>query len=199
MCLRGSFFAPLHFCVRLLEPMRPLTDNNIEAELSYAYLHAVAAKNAMACRAGDRHEDNNGIDAQLSAWGSWPETYLKEVTLNFQLKATKVQPRDTGTHIPYYFKGIQRYNDLRQNVHAVPRLLVVLFLLDNADEWLFHSTDQLALRRCAFWVSLLGAPASDNGAGVTIQLPKSQMFSPDELSRVVERFAKRDYPKYEAP
>jgi hypothetical protein len=51
--------------------MRPLTDNNIEAELSYAYLHAVAAKNAMACRAGDRHEDNNGIDAQLSAWGSW--------------------------------------------------------------------------------------------------------------------------------
>lgn len=43
--------------------MKPLYTNDIEAELSYAYLHAVASKAAVCCKAGNRHDDNAGIDA----------------------------------------------------------------------------------------------------------------------------------------
>ena len=43
--------------------MQALLPPNIESELSYAYLHAVASRAAMSCRDGNRHEDNNGIDA----------------------------------------------------------------------------------------------------------------------------------------
>lgn len=49
--------------------MQALSPPNIESELSYAYLHAVASYASMACNVGNRHEDNNGIDATLTAWG----------------------------------------------------------------------------------------------------------------------------------
>jgi len=76
--------------------MRPFSQNDIEAELSYAYLHAVAAHAGVACRPGDRHEDGRGIDAQLTAWGNWPDSYRTEVNLKVQLKATSLACADDG-------------------------------------------------------------------------------------------------------
>ena len=42
-----------------------LSVQNIESELSYAYLHAVAAQAGVSCTQGSRHEYNHGIDARL--------------------------------------------------------------------------------------------------------------------------------------
>lgn len=47
--------------------MNPLSNNDIENELSYAYLHAVAARSGIGCSLATRHEDNRGIDARLNA------------------------------------------------------------------------------------------------------------------------------------
>ena len=60
--------------------VRPLSANNIEAELSYAYLHAVASKAGVGCKLGSRHDDNAGIDAELTGWGPFPNGgYLTEI------------------------------------------------------------------------------------------------------------------------
>ena len=40
-----------------------LSMQNTEAELSYAYLYAIAGKAGMSCKAGDRHDDGHGVDA----------------------------------------------------------------------------------------------------------------------------------------
>jgi hypothetical protein len=77
--------------------IRPLTPPNIESELSYAYLHAVASQAGMTCREGNRHEDNNGIDAQLTAWLPFVDANtLTEVDIKVQLKATLAEPVDDG-------------------------------------------------------------------------------------------------------
>ena len=74
--------------------MQALSTPNIESELSYAYLHAVASKAGMACSQGSRHEDNNGIDASLTAWGPFADGgYLTEVNIKVQLKATVYLPK----------------------------------------------------------------------------------------------------------
>jgi hypothetical protein len=177
--------------------MRPLSKNDVEAELSYAYLHAVAAKAGIACRAADRHEDNKGIDAQLIANGQWPGATLEEVTLRIQLKATKKQPTDSGTHLSYWLKELKRFDDLRSETISVPRILVVLFLPEDPASWLGHSETELALRRCAYWVSLRGAPAASTDTGVNVKMPKAQLFSPGALEGLVERLARFDIPKYE--
>lgn len=175
-----------------------LSPPNVESELSYAYLHAVASKAAMSCRDTNRHEDNAGIDAQLTAWGNFPGGYLTEVSLNIQLKATISGPVDDGTYLHYTLQGVERYRALRQQTIATPRILVVLFLPRDAQEWLRHSDAELAVRKCAYWVSLRNAPDTTNTSAVTILIPKDQVFSPDSLQDLMARIARRDVPCWEA-
>ena len=179
--------------------MQALSPPNIESELSYAYLHAVASHAGMACNVGNRHEDNNGIDATLIAWGPFTNGgYLTEVTIKVQLKATVAVPVDDGANLSYFLRGVNRYDDLRAESVSNARILVVLFLPANAQEWLHHSADQLALRRCAYWQSLRGAPVTSNGSGATVKLPKNQMFSAQSLTGLAARLSKPDFPRYPA-
>ena len=177
--------------------MQALSPPNIESEMSYAYLHAVAAKAGMACSASNRHEDNNGIDATLTAWGPFiGGGYLTEVDIKVQLKATIAAPADSGANLSYFLSGVNRYNDLRTATVDAARILVVLFLPADAGEWLSHTADELALRKCAYWQSLRGAPDTSNGSGVTVHLPKAQMFTPQSLTDLAVRLSRRDFPLY---
>jgi len=179
--------------------MQALSPPNIESELSYAYLHAVASKAGMACSVGSRHEDNNGIDARLTAWGPFNNGgYLTEVDIKVQLKATVAVPADDGANLSYFLTGVSRYNDLRAATVDAARLLVVLFLPANAQEWLNQSEDELALRKGAYWQSLRGGPATTNGTGATVYLPKAQMFTPQSLTELAARLSRRDFPVYPA-
>lgn len=179
--------------------MQALSPPNIESELSYAYLHAVASKAGMACSAGSRHEDNNGIDATLTAWGPFDGGgYLTEVDIKVQLKATIAVPAENGANLSYFLSGVNRYNDLRTKTVDAARILVVLFLPADAREWLSHTADELALRKCAYWQSLRGAPVTANGSGATVYLPKAQMFTPQSLTDLAVRLSRRDFPLYPA-
>ena len=42
----------------------PLTENDVKAELSYAYLHAVAARAGFGCEVANRHSDNVGVSRE---------------------------------------------------------------------------------------------------------------------------------------
>jgi hypothetical protein len=177
--------------------MQALSPPNIESELSYAYLHAVASKAGMACNAGCRQEDNNGIDAKLTAWGPFVNGgYLTEVDIKVQLKATISEPAEKNGKISYFLKGVNRYDDLRAATVNAARILVVWFLPADAREWLKHSPEELALRKVAYWESLRGAPATDNGSGATVYLPQAQVFTPEALQGLAARLSKREFPMY---
>lgn len=177
-----------------------LSPPNIESELSYAYLHAVAAHAGMSCSVSNRHEDNSGVDARITAWGPFAGGgYLTEVDIKVQLKATIGQPVDNGKQLSYFLQGVSRYNDLRTETVDIARILVVLFLPTDAKDWLTHTVDQLALKRCAYWESLRGAPETSNASGATIYLPKTQLFSADGLKTLATRISARDIPHYPLP
>jgi hypothetical protein len=177
--------------------LKPLTDNNIESELSYAYLHAVASYCGAAVSEANRHEDNAGVDAKITAWGPFENGgYIQEVDLKVQLKATIKQPTIANGQLSYQLVGIDRYNDLRAETTATPRILVVLFLPDKKEDWLKASADSLALRRCAYWVSLRGASETQNKTSVTVYLPEVQTFHPEALGQLLSQLSNRNYPTY---
>jgi Domain of unknown function (DUF4365) len=179
------------------QKMRPLESRDIESELSYAYLHAVASHAGMSCKWGTRHDDNRGIDAQLVGWGPFENGgYLREVSLHVQLKATVRSPADDGTHLSYFLQGTAQYDDLRANDYAIPRFLMVLFLPENSAHWLNHTPEQLAIKNCAYWVSLAGAPSTENVSGATVKIPKSQVLHAQELRAICARLSRRDIPQY---
>ena len=177
--------------------MKPLSPENIESELSYAYLHAVASHAGAGCEVSGRHDDNAGVDARITAWGPFPGGgYRNEVDLKVQLKATIKLPAEIGDYYSYHLDGISRYNDLRSEALSTPRILVVLFLPKESEKWITHNDHALSLHRCAYWVSLRGAKKSDNKTGQTVYIPKSQRFDVDGLTSLFKSISKNEIPKY---
>ena len=170
--------------------LKPISDLNIESELSYAYIHAVASHAGASCEVTNRHQDNAGVDAMITGWGPFPSGgYRQEVDLKVQLKATVAEPTEKKGSLSYSFSGIKQYDDLRCDTVATPRILVVLFLPKGKDGWLKHTEDALKLSKCAYWVSLRDAPASTNDTSQVIYLPKAQKFDVQNLEGIFDQIA----------
>jgi hypothetical protein len=169
--------------------LKPISDLNVESELSYAYLHAIASHAGASCSVSGRHEDN--------AWGPFPNgSYRQEIDLKVQLKATISEPVDKNGCLSYSFSGIKQYDDLRSDTVATPRILVVLFLPKSKGAWLTHTEQTLSFSKCAYWVSLLDAPASTNGSSQTVYLPKTQKFDIVNLADICDQIASGQKLKY---
>jgi len=80
-----------------------LTDQNIEAELSYAYLHAVASKAGFSCEYRNRHLDGAGVDATITEDGRQlaGDSVLTSFSVDVQLKATYL-----NRSCPFYAQGV---------------------------------------------------------------------------------------------
>lgn len=176
-----------------------LITTDIESELSYAYLHAVAAKAGMSCKFGDRHDDGAGVDAELTYRGNTSHPYIRHVQLNIQLKATV---KDTGTypdHFSYWLQGKKRYEKLRTNDSELYKILVVLLLPNNPNDWLNCTANELVMKNAAYWVCLYGASACANETGETVYLPKVNLLTPTELLKLVELAVNKNIPTYQKP
>jgi hypothetical protein len=172
-----------------------IEDTDIEAELSYAFLHAVASQSQATCAVAQRLSDNRGIDAVLTSWGPFAEGAKIEVDLKVQLKATIAQPTDLGSHFSYSLKKVSQYDDLRAMAYSAPRILVVLFLPRDKQTWLSVTEQSLALKRAAYWVSLAGA-AEVATASPTIHIPKQNLLTPETLRKLFSDLSIGKFPTY---
>jgi hypothetical protein len=179
----------------------PLDPKDIESELSYAYLHAVASAAGVNCGGANRHTDNRGIDATLTCYEKFADSdsWKEEIDLKIQLKATIKNIPETGTHFSYFFTGVKQYDFLREETRSQHRLLIVLFLPPNRHEWLNVSTEELVLRNCAYWVSLRSADVSSNTTGTTVYIPKEQVLTPDNLLDIFKKLSKNEPLAYQIP
>lgn len=172
-------------------------DKDVESELSYAFLHAVASQSQAECIVANRLSDNRGIDAQLTSFGPFIPGAKQEVDLKVQLKATISTPTDYGTHFSYTLKKVAQYDDLRATgVYSSPRILVVLFLPQDKTSWLEVTEKSLALRRSAYWVSLVGAPEVTTNSP-TIHIPKANLLTPNALRGLFCELSEGRIPTYE--
>ena len=156
---------------------RMLSLNDIKEELSYAYVHAVASKEGFACERISK--DRDSVDVTIRAKGRLSnESKLMSPTLDLQLKAT-AEPEIVDDRIVFDL-NMKNYDELRVRAPS-PRLLVVLALPAEQEEWLSVDAEQLVSRRCCYWYSLRGAEEIDNESTTRIKIPASQVFSPNRL------------------
>ncbi len=175
-----------------------LTTNDIKAELSYAYLHAVASRARLACDVAGRLSDGAGVDAVVRAKEKFdPESIYTSFTVDIQLKATSTIPlADDRDRYPFSLT-LDQYDKLRDVGNHNQRLLVVFYLPADDSLWLGHSEDGLIARRCAYWVSLYGAPTSSNAVSQTVYIPRANVFSPASLRSVMTRVSLGEKIPYE--
>ena len=106
--------------------------------------------------------------------------------LALQLKATvNLNPlKTTGGDIFSFRLKAANYEWLREP-SQVPRLLVVLDMPEAEEHWITVTTEELVLRRCAYWLNLHGAsPATV--IMPTVHVPKSQVFDVAALQMLME-------------
>ena len=167
-----------------------LTDQNIESELSYAYLHAIASRGGIICESTGRHSDEAGVDAVSGSKATGSGVILTQFTVEVQLKATKMVPVEQDGKYSYSLK-VKNYDELRSTNTGAPQLLVVLFLPADAETWLTHDEDCLVARRCAYWLSVRGAAETAHDSR-TVYIPRTNLLSVDALRTLMTRFSKQE-------
>jgi hypothetical protein len=164
-----------------------LTRNLIEAELSLAYLQAVAA--IVSFSVDVPHQDLDSIDAVISGKGRIaPDSLAISPRIELQLKASiNIQPNNNG-EIPFDL-SIKNFDDLRAGT-MLPRLLVIMVLPKEQSEWLIHSSDKLILQRCCYYLNLRGLPESFNRSHQRVYVPILNELTPSALKMLMMKASK---------
>lgn len=150
-----------------------------EEALSKAYAHAVAAAAGYTTAVYDY--DRSGSDFLIQAGG-----HLSPM-LALQLKATiNLRPILSTEGVRFSFQlKTENYEWLRRP-SQIPRLLVVLDLPRSESNWIAVSTEELVMRRCAYWLNLNGFQEA-SALRPTVHIPKSQIFDIPGLRGLMEQ------------
>ena len=147
-----------------------------QEQLSKAYAHAIAARAGYTTAVFD--PDRSGIDMQVRA-GGW-----RNPSLDLQLKATiNLRPRINRSEFSFRLKK-SNYNQLREESQT-PRLLVVLDMPTDEQEWMTLADDELILRHRAYWLNLNGKPPATRGLE-TVYIPKNQVFDVEGINHLMD-------------
>lgn len=143
-----------------------MSPNFIQEQLSLAFVRAVVF------RAGYNLNlpvvDDHGIDGTVKSYAGG----MNQV--DFQLKATmQYEIRDESIS---YDLRVQNYNQLVVE-DDLPRVLILFLMPEDRDQWLAQTPDELCMRKCAYWVSLMGLARSNNASTVMVSVPLSNEFS----------------------
>ena len=123
--------------------------------------------------------DRVGIDLRIQAGGDM------RPAIELQLKATVNLGSPTGGYFRFALK--KRNYDLLIAESQTPRLLMVLDLPDDEDEWMTISEESLVLRRRAYWANLAGLEERTNLATVTVRIPCRNVFDVPSLQELMDQ------------
>jgi hypothetical protein len=166
-----------------------LTVEDIKEELSYAYLHALAA--SVGCSCDRPFKDRDSCDVVVKARGYLAkDSVIPSPGPDIQMKAT-VRDIPAKGPIAYSLK-IKNYHDLRRERTQHPQLLVVQLLPKDEQLWLAHDIHMQITRTCAFWCNLKGQPDCTNRKTRTVHIPPTNVFSPEVLWEMLLRVSREE-------
>ncbi|MCX2182393.1 DUF4365 domain-containing protein [Streptomyces sp. SKN60] len=153
--------------------------------LQVGYLHAVAA--AAGCSLSQPFPDN-GIDWHVSH--SAPgHTVDDEVTIKVQLKCTYQIPprtqRDASGSFSFTLDN-EHLAKLARTPVAVHKILVVMLVPRDREDWLRAGHERLDLRHCCYWINLAGHPVTGRRR-TTVRIPTARIFDDRALCEIMAR------------
>ena len=148
-----------------------MSPNLIQEQLSMAYARAVIF--GAGFRLSRPEIDDHGIDGTILD----PDRRGVD-RVDFQIKATTQYRIANGVVV--YDLRVEDYNRLIIE-DDVPRILILYIMPEDANMWLAQNDDELCLRKCAYWISLMGMNRSQNSSTVRVSAPLGNVFNPNGL------------------
>lgn len=161
-------------------------DINLQKEqFSYAHIYAIASAAGYSFQLAPRPLDYDGIDAIIA--GRDETNLIRYPRLELQVKSTSAEIISTDSiRFPL---AIKNYDELRVEQLQTPRILVLVLLPANLENWTQQSEQEICLRQAAYWISLQGYPSSQNQTTITISIPRQNILNVDALRGLMRRVA----------
>ena len=157
--------------------IRGLRARNQQEQFSDAFLLAISA--AAGCALARPHPDHDSVDWTLSC------RLPRRPKIDIQLKSTSVESK-SQKEMRFRLKE-KNFNDLSLTDVVVPRLLVLVTVPEDVEDWLRFSANHLSLYRCAYWLSLAGHKKLDDNKFFTVNIPRSNLFTSEVLRHFMRK------------
>lgn len=151
--------------------------------MSRAYVQAIAGRCGLSCSLRDF---DYGIDVTLHDIRRRGHRHM-ESGFNLDVQAKSTTTRNlTPTDVVYDLE-VKNYDDLRDPQVGCPRILVLLVLPEDEEQWTEQTEDHLLLRHVAYWLSLQGQGPTRNQKTVRVLLPRANLFSVQALETLMAK------------
>ena len=150
--------------------------NTRKERFSLAYINAVASQAGY--QMVEPPVDRDSVDGVLMG------DFGRRPRIEYQAKATArdvIHGRNIAFPLP-----IKNYDDLRADVQT-PRILLIMLMPDDEDEWLSQTAEQLCLRYCCYWLSLADRAQVTNTDNVTVHIPLTNVFGSSQLTDLMSK------------
>ena len=155
-----------------------LTDADQKEALSRVYVKALAARAGYSTSVPE--PDRDSVDLRIQAGGPL------RPALDLQLKATTDLAGGRDGVLRFRLP-IKNYRDLHDETQT-PRLLVVLELPKEVSRWMTMTTEELVLRRRAYWLSLQRDHKEVlDQTTVTVRIPGKNILDVNTMQDLMER------------
>ncbi len=163
--------------------------NDLKSEFSLAYARAIAHAAGYFAQGAERLMDADGVDLTIFARGGGG--VVRSPRLDLQVKATAANLEGD----PFEFKlEVKNYNELRSAEFQVPRILLIVSVPAELDNWVDADETRLLMRHCGYWKSLHGAPPPNNETKEPIFVARTSLFHVDQLKAIMQRVADGQLP-----
>lgn len=162
-----------------------LTKQHIQEGLAISYVMAVANRAGVVCDVKPQFDYK--VDGTFSGIIQFPNgDYCNNgFKIDFQLKSsTNVEIKDS---LVAYDLEMKNYRDLIRTDYGTPRILILLKLPKNEEEWLNLDQDRMILKNCAWWFSLRALENSENKETKRIFIPVENVFDVTAINNLMER------------
>lgn len=161
----------------------PITNQHKQEDLGQAYVRAVIAKAGFNL-SSDNHD--YGYDGTVKDVVNRGGRYVNTgFGFDYQLKSSS-NVTFNGDHLVYDLES-KNYNDLTDEEGLFPKVLILFVLPKDEAEWLTVTSDEMILKRCAWWCSLKGLPQTGNNSTKRISIPINQIFTPSAAIEIMEK------------
>jgi hypothetical protein len=172
-------------------PLRgsPKRHTDLMEALQASYVRAVAA--AAGCVIAGKPEIDEGVDIVLTHTA---DAHQAEhvARLEIQMKSTSDFDGASNDYISASMTR-KRWNYFCTSDPTIDKIIVIMFIPRDQQDWTIASHDTLSVRHCAYWVNIAGEPetAQDH---ITIKAPTSQIFDDVALCDMMERIGQGGKP-----
>lgn len=167
-------------------PYGNLHSGHTKEQYSVAFVHALATR--ARCKVQGLEVDDEQVDVTIRQKAH--HLHFSRTMVDVQLKCTSRDVvRADGVHFPL---SKAQYDGLRERGIA-SKILVVLVVEDEFDDWFEVSDDDLLMRGSAYWVLMDGQPEITTES-TTVLLPASNRFNVDQLLDMLQRIGEGGTP-----